>query len=46
MLEEGIATRTEPLPALKNPEFLARAANHYRQKKQPVEPNSLDFDIN
>ena len=47
MLEEGIATRTEPLPALKNPEFLARAANRYRrQKKRPVEPKSLDFDIN
>ena len=46
MLEDGIATRTEPLPALENPEFLARAANRYRQKKQPVQPKSLDFDIN
>ncbi len=46
MLEEGIATKTEPLPALKNPEFLARAANRYRQKKRPIEPKSLDFDIN
>ena len=46
MLEEGIATRTEPLRALKNPEFLARAANRYRQKKRPVEPKSLEFDIN
>ena len=46
MLEEGIVTKTEPLPALKNLEFLARAANRYQQKKRPIEPKSLDFDIN
>jgi hypothetical protein len=46
MLEEGIATSTEPLSALKNPEYLARAANRHRQKKQPAEPSSLDFEIN
>lgn len=45
MLEEGIATSTEPLPALKNPEYLARAANRHRQKKRPAEPSDLDFEI-
>jgi hypothetical protein len=54
MLEEGIANSTEPLPALKNPEYLARAANRLRQKKttvsgkkkRPAEPLDLDFEIN
>ena len=46
MFEEGIANSTEPLPALKNPEYLARAANWHRQKKRPAEPLDLDFEIN
>ena len=46
MLEEGIANSTQPLPALKNPEYLARAANRHRQKKRPAEPLDLDFEIN
>lgn len=45
MLEEGIPTSTEPLPALKNPEYLARAANRHHQKKRPAEPSDLDFQI-
>ena len=40
-----MGTSTEPLPALKNPEYLARAANRHRQKKRPQEPTSLDFDL-
>jgi hypothetical protein len=36
----------KPLPALKNPEYLARAANRHRQKKRPAEPLDLDFEIN
>ena len=46
MLEEGVATLPEPLPALRNPEYLARAANRHRQKKRPAESTDLDFDIN
>ena len=38
MLEQGIATSIEPLPALRNPEYLARAANRHRQKMRPPEP--------
>ena len=38
MLDQGIATSTEPLPALKNPEYLAKAANRHRQKMPPAEP--------
>ena len=45
MLEEDVGTSTEPLPALKNLEYLARAANCHRQKKRPQEPTSLDFDL-
>ena len=45
MLEEGIPTSTEPLAALKNPEYLARAANRHHQKKRPAEPSDLDFQI-
>ena len=45
MLEEGVATGTEPFPAMKNPALIARAANCYRQKKQQVEPKSLEFDV-
>ncbi len=40
-----MGTSTEPLPALRNPEYLARAANRHRQKKRPAEPTSLDFDL-
>jgi hypothetical protein len=32
--------------ALKNPEYLARAANRHRQKKRPAEPLDFDFEIN
>lgn len=46
MLEEGIATSTEPLAALKNPTYLARAANRYRQNKRPDEPSDLSFQLN
>ncbi len=46
MLEQGIATSTEPLPALRNPEYLARAANHHCQKMQPAEPTDPEFEIN
>ncbi len=42
MLEEGVGTSTERLPALRNPEYLARAANRHRQKKSG---SSLDFDL-
>ena len=45
MLDEGVATSTEPLPALRNPDYLARAANRHRQKKRPAEPTDLDFDL-
>ena len=40
-----MGTSTEPLPALKNPEYPARAANRHRQKKRTQEPTSLDFDL-
>ena len=46
MLEQGIPTSTEPLPALSNPEYLARAANHHRQKMRPAEPTDLEFEVN
>ena len=46
MLEQGIATSTEPLPALRNPEYLARAANRHRQKMRPAEPTDLEFEVN
>ena len=46
MLEQGIATSTEPLPALRNPEYLARAANRHHQRMRPAEPTDLDFEIN
>ena len=45
MLEEGVATSTEPLPAIRKPEYLARCANCHRQKKRPAEPVDLDFDL-
>lgn len=45
MLDEGIATSTEPLPALRNPEYLARAANRHRQRMRPAEPTDLEFEI-
>ena len=38
MLEEGVATSNNPMPALKNPAYLARVANRYRQKRRPNEP--------
>ena len=46
MLDQGIATSTEPLPALKIPEYLARAANWHCQKMRPAEPTDLDFEVN
>ena len=46
MLEQGIATSTEPLPALRNPEYLARAANRHRQKMRTAEPTDLEFEVN
>ena len=45
MLEEGVAYTTEPMPALRNPEYLARAANRHRQKMRPAEPTDLEFEI-
>ena len=45
MLEEGVAYTTEPIPALRNPEYLARAANRHRQKMRPAEPTDLEFEI-
>ena len=46
MLEEGIATSNNPMPALKNPAYLARVANRYRQKRRPNEPSDLSFELN
>ena len=46
MLEQGIPTSIEPLPALSNPEYLARAANRHRQKMRPAEPTDLEFEVN
>ena len=37
---------TEPLPAFRNPEYLARAANRHHQKMRPAEPTDLEFEIN
>ena len=45
MLEEGVAYTTEPMPALRNPEYLARAANRHRQKMRPAEPTDLEFEM-
>lgn len=45
MLQEGIPASTEPLPALRNPEYLARAANRHRQRMRPAEPTDLEFEI-
>ena len=42
MLEEGVPGSREPLPALTNPEYLARAATRHRQK---IRPTDLDFDL-
>ncbi len=46
MLEEGIGTSNNPMPALKNPTYLAQVANRYRQKKRPDEPSDLSFELN
>ena len=46
MLEQGIPMSTGPLPALSNPEYLARAANRHRQKMPPAEPTNLEFKVN
>ena len=46
MLEQGIPTLTEPLTALSNPEYLARAANRHLQKMRPAEPTDLEFEVN
>ena len=46
MLEEGIATSSNSMPALKNPAYLARVANRYRQKRRPNEPSDLSFELN
>lgn len=46
MLEEGVATSTQPMPALGKPDYLARAANRHRQKSRPEEPSNLDFELN
>ena len=46
MLEEGIATSNNPMPALKNPAYLARVANRYRQKRRLNEPSDLSFELN
>ena len=46
MLEQGVVTSSEPLPALRNPEHIARAANRHRQHMQPAEPTDLEFEVN
>lgn len=46
MLEEGIASTNQPLPAMKNPTYLSRAANRYQQKLRPDEPSDLNFELN
>ena len=44
MFEEGVAYTTEPMPALRNLEYLARAANRHCQKMRPAEPTDLEFE--
>ena len=44
-IKEGIATSNNPMPALNNPAYFARAANRYREKKFPDEPADLSFQL-
>ena len=43
--ENGLATNTQPCPALPNPQYLARQANRYRQQMRPMEPRDLNFEL-
>ena len=45
LLTEGIQNATEPLEAQRKPDNLARAANRFRQKMRPAEPQDLNFEI-
>ena len=46
MLEQGVVTSSEPLPALRNPEYITRVANRHRQHMRPAEPTDLEFEVN
>lgn len=37
---------TEPMPALPNPSYIARAANRLRKSSRPKDPTDLEFELN
>ena len=37
---------TEPIAALPNPSYIARAANRLRRSSRPKDPTDLEFELN